>query len=589
MGGLTSSRRPSSRVFRLATPAGSTSPLGTLETAAYDAAGGQLPSGQLFVGGATPTPVGTVQVFAAGAGPSGPSPVSGSAVGSLPQPRAGAATVTIGPTLYVLGGSGGASPESTVFSTIDGRHFRTVATLPVPVSHAAVASVDGSIYLFGGDSTGGAVVDDIQSVDPAQGKASVVGHMAQPTTGAFAAVLGGNIYVAGGVTNSPAGTAPAPAVTSRDVWAFDPSSNRMLAAGTLTTPLAFGGVGVVGNRAWLVGGEQNGTPVATVEMIEPNGKFGTAGAAGAGSPFYGGKLLVADRGNDRLILLDNENQVVWTYPSAYAAAPPGGFYFPDDAFFARNGTEIISNQENNETIVIISFPSGQLLWQYGHPRQVGSTPGYLHTPDDAYLLKSGQVTVADAYNCRVLFLNPNKTIAAQVGTTGVCQHQPPSYVGSPNGDTPLVDGNVLVSEINGSWVSEYTATGHLVWAVQLPVNYPSDAQQLGPDLYLVSDYSKPGAILEFNRQGQVLYKYAPESGPGELDHPSLTELLPSGVFMTNDDYRNRMVAIDPATQALVWQYGVDDVPGTAPGYLNTPDGFDFLLPDGTTPTHPSTG
>jgi hypothetical protein len=28
----------------------------------------------------------------------------------------------------------------------------------------------------------------------------------------------------------------------------------------------------------------------------------------------------------------NENQVVWTYPSAYAAAPPGGFYFPDDAF-----------------------------------------------------------------------------------------------------------------------------------------------------------------------------------------------------------------------------------------------------------------
>jgi hypothetical protein len=591
-GGLTSSHRPSAQIFRLATPTGSASPLGTLAAAAYDAAGGQLPSGSLFLGGATPAPVGTVQrLGASAASASSGGPVSGSIVGSLPRPRAGATAVTIGPNLYVLGGSGGPSPDATVLSTVDGRHFRTVATLPVPVSHSAVASLGGTIYLFGGESTGGTLVDDIQTVNPTSGKAAIVGHLPQPTAGAFAAVLGGNIYVAGGVTGSQPGTAPAASTTqtSNDVWALDLSSHAMLPAGTLPAPVAFGATGVVGGRAWLIGGEVNGAPVATVEMMEPNSKFGTAGSAGAGSPFYGAKLLVADRGNDRLLLLDNENRIVWTYPSAYAAAPPGGFYFPDDAFFARDGTEIISNQENNETIVIIAFPSGRLLWQYGHPRQVGSSPGYLHTPDDAYLLKSGQVTIADAYNCRVLFINPDKVIAAQIGTTGVCQHQPPSYVGSPNGDTPLADGNVLVSEINGSWVSEYTPGGHLVWTVHLPANYVSDAQQLGPDLYLVSDYSKPGAIMEFNREGQVLYKYSPKSGPGELDHPSLTELLPSGVFMTNDDYRDRMVAVDPATQALVWQYGVDDIAGTAPGWLNTPDGFDLLLPDGSTPTHPSTG
>jgi hypothetical protein len=593
-GGLTSSRRPNSQIFRLTIPSGSMSPLGTLAAAAYDAAAGQLPSGDLFLGGATPAPIAAVQALASGRpgpGSSSGGPVSDAIVGQLPQPRAGATAVTIGAAVYVLGGTGGATPEATVLSTVDGRHFRTVASLSVPVSHAAVASLGRIIYLFGGETTGGSLVDDIQSVNPTNGKATVVGHLSQPGAGAFAATLDGNIYVAGGITSSPAGTAPAPdtAQTSREVWAFDPSRNEMLPAGTLPAPLAFGAVGVVGGRAWLVGGEVNGVPASTVEMIEPNGRFGTAGATGAGSPFYGAKLLVADRGNDRLLLLDNEDRVLWTYPSAYAAAPPGGFYFPDDAFFAKNGTEIISNQENNETIVIISFPAGQLLWQYGHPRQVGSTLGYLHTPDDAYLLKSGQVTIADAYNCRVLFINPDKTIAAQIGTTGVCMHEPPSYVGSPNGDTPLADGNVLVSEINGSWVSEYTPAGHLVWTVHLPANYVSDAQQLGPDLYLVSDYSKPGAIMEFNREGQVLYKYSPTSGPGELDHPSLTELLPSGVFMTNDDYRDRMVAVDPATQALVWQYGVDDVAGTAPGWLNTPDGFDMLLPNGTTPTHPSTG
>ena len=74
---------------------------------------------------------------------------------------------------------------------------------------------------------------------------------------------------------------------------------------------------------------------------------------------------------------------------------------------------------------------------------------------------------------------------------------------------------------------------------------------------------QPGAFLEFNRHGRMLYKYGPSSGPGELNRPSLVELLPSGVFMANDDYNDRMVAIDPATAALVWQYGRTGTPGTA--------------------------
>jgi len=197
--------------------------------------------------------------------------------------------------------------------------------------------------------------------------------------------------------------------------------------------------------------------------------------------------------------------------------------------------------------------------------------------------------VADAQNCRVLVINANRTVAHQIGTDGVCEHHPPASMGSPNGDTPLADGNLLVSEINGSWVSEYTPAGKLVWTVQLPISYPSDPQQIGPDRYLIADYAAPGQILEFNREGTILYRYRAASGPGTLNHPSLTELLPSGVFMANDDYNDRMVAVDPATGALVWQYGITGQPGTAPGQLNTPDGFDLLLPGGATPTHPVTG
>ena len=128
-------------------------------------------------------------------------------------------------------------------------------------------------------------------------------------------------------------------------------------------------------------------------------------------------------------------------------------------------------------------------------------------------------------------------------------------------------------------MSEHILEGQLVWTTQVPVSYPSDPQQLGPNLYLVADYAKPGALIYTNRTGQVLYRYEASSGPGMLNHPSLAERLPSGVVMINDDDANRMVAIDPTTGALVWQYGVTDSAGTSPGMLNTPDGFDLLAPD----------
>lgn len=589
-GGLLSSQASSSQLFSLNTTNGTTSNLGTLATGVHDASGAYVDGRGYLFGGGSPNTVDTVQQFPAPP-PAGSKHAAASVtpqnVGKLPQPRSDSSATTIGSTTYIVGGYDGTNADADVLATTDGRRFSTVAKLPVPVRYAAVAALGAKVYVFGGQAIGGSdsgkAVTAIQVVNPAQQTASVIGHLPHPLAGASAAVLSGHLYIAGGVSDTSSGAA----LTS--VYAFNRSTNKVLNAGTLPVPTSYAGTAVLGGRAWMVGGENNGTPVNTVEMMVPNKGFGTAGAVGAGSPFYGGRLLIADRGNNRLLLLNTQNKIVWRYPSASAPAPPGGFYFPDDAFFAKHGTEIISNEEKNEVIVILGFPSGKVLWSYGHPGQIGTAPGYLYEPDDAYLLKSGQISVADADNCRILVINPNHTIANQIGSTRSCVHNPPTSLGSPNGDTPLKNGNFLISEIMGSWVSEYTPQGKLVWTVQLPIAYPSDPQQIGPNLYLVSNYATPGGFIEFTRQGKVVYSYAPSSGPGMMNQDSLTEKLPSGVFMTNDDYRDRMVAIDPATKALVWQYGVTDTPGTAPGYLNTPDGFDLLMHNGTTPTHPYTG
>jgi hypothetical protein len=288
-----------------------------------------------------------------------------------------------------------------------------------------------------------------------------------------------------------------------------------------------------------------------------------------------GFLLIADRGNDRMLLVDSRHRILWTYPPP-GVKPSFPFTFDDDAFFGNSYHTIISQQEEQQTIQIISFPGRKVLWTYGHAFVRGSTAGYLSTPDDAYLLPDGTVSVADVRNCRVLFIAPNHHVVRQIGRTGVCGHDPPRTLASPNGDTPLPRGGTLVTEIKGSWIDAISASGALEWSVRAPVAYPSDAQWLGNGKILLADYSQPGHVLIMTTSGRVLWRYGPASGDGALNHPSLALMLPNGLIAVNDDYRNRVILISTKENRIVWQFGHTDSAGRGPGFLNTPDGMDFL-------------
>jgi len=276
-----------------------------------------------------------------------------------------------------------------------------------------------------------------------------------------------------------------------------------------------------------------------------------------------------------MLLVDGRKRVLWAYPRA-GTKPELPFHFDDDTFFGPHYDRIISNQEEQQTIQVISFPGRKVLWHYGHVNVKGSRPGFLHTPDDAYLLANGVVVVADVGNCRLLYISRKGRPIGQIGTTGSCGHDPPRLLGSPNGDTPGPGGKILVSEITGSWIDAIGRRNQLLWSVKAPVRYPSDAQWLGHGKILLADYSSPGHILIMTRRGRVLWEYGPPSGPGALDHPSLALMLPNGLIAVNDDYRHRVVLISQKRHRIVWQYGHTDSAGRAHGFLDTPDGMDFL-------------
>jgi outer membrane protein assembly factor BamB len=582
LGGLDSASGSVSGVFQLDPASGRLHEEGALSGPLHDAAAVTLGGKVLVFGGGTETSTDAVQALPATGG-SIAAGATARQVGRLPTVRSDLSAVAVGNTAFVLGGYDGNQTIASVLATTDGSSFTQVAKLPAPGRYLAVAALGDRIYAFGGESASGTADDAIQEIDSRTGSAQIIGHLPAPLSHASTVVLGSSIFVLGGeMSGSP----------SDRIWRFEPGLKRVVAAGRLPQPIAAGDAATIGSTGYLIGGTGRGeTTLATVVTVRAERKQvpdPSAKSTTAGWPFSG-HLMIADRGNDRLLVVNANKQIVWRFPSAQHPAPSGGFYFPDDAFFIHKGTGIISNEEQNERIVQLSYPGGKLLWSFGHPGVSGSEPGYLHEPDDAYLLKNGTVSVADAQNCRVLLISHAKKIVEEFGNPESCTHEPPRQLGSPNGDTPLANGNILVSEVNGSYIDEITPQGNLEWSVQLPIEYPSDPQQLGPDRYLVADYTRPGGIYEFNRAGKILWSYSPASGNRMLNHPSLAERLPNGLIATNDDYRDRVVIIDPKTKKIVWQYGVTGKPGTGPDHLHIPDGFDLLAPNGSTPTHPFTG
>lgn len=291
-------------------------------------------------------------------------------------------------------------------------------------------------------------------------------------------------------------------------------------------------------------------------------------------PFAGG-VLIADRGNNRIIVVNNAGHILWRFPAA-GSLPAGQQFSADDAFLDPNGLSIVANDEGHQVIDRIDIATRKVVWQYGHYNVMGSRIGDLHTPDDAYPLANGDVVVADIENCRVLEIGPSKAVVRQWGRAGACRDHPPTTYGRPNGDTPLPDGGLLITEIVGSRVVRLSATGTVLFNIHVPVRYPSDAQLDANGNVVVADYATLGQVVAVSPAGKLLWRYGPHSGRGRLDHPSLATPLPNGLVSINDDFRHRIVVIDPHTGRIVWQHGHTDVAGRGPGYLNVPDGHQPL-------------
>jgi hypothetical protein len=617
IGGLSQRSGATAAVTQLNPVTGRTAGAGRLASASHDAAGALIGGQPFLFGGGVTGSTAAVQSLR---------PAHTAAVaGRLPGPRSGLSCLTLGPAAYLVGGYSGAGDAAAVLSTADGTSFRTVAKLPVPVRYAAVAGTGHDIWVFGGQAAAGPTTS-IQQVNITTGKAAVTGHLPAPLSGATAFTLGGRIFIAGGQGTGTGGA-------SRAVLAFDPARHSVTAAGTLPVGVSDAASAVVGGTAFVVGGHDGHRPLPSVTQVRlvpvtagfsavnpgtpadpPGGAAGgTPGEPAAVSggqiltsaPWLGaargkghlapgsdpsvlpGDILIADDWNNRLLIVDPRGRVRWRFPRAGDLAKGQSFLLPDDAFFSPDGKYIIATEEEDSVVSVISIARHQIVYRYGTPGVPGSAHNQLSNPDDAMMLPNGSLLTADIKNCRILELAPPSRQLHRprriIGTPGVCGHNPPHTFGSPNGAFPTTNGSYLVTEISNDWVTQMSLGGRVAWSTHPPgVAYPSDTNEIYPGRYLTADYSQPGQVVEFSASGQLLWRF------GGLNHPSLALPLPNGDILVNDDYNHRVIVVDPLTRRIVWQYGHTGVPGTAPGYLNDPDGLDLVPPDSMLIAHAPT-
>lgn len=295
-------------------------------------------------------------------------------------------------------------------------------------------------------------------------------------------------------------------------------------------------------------------------------------------------VLIADEGNNRLIEVTPDKRIVWSYTFSLPKMGTGA----DDAFFTDNGKSIITNLEEMNQIQVIDYATKKVIWKYGQLGKAGSAAGLLNTPDDAYKLPNGNITVADIKNCRVIEIAPDKSIVRQYGVTKKCGNTG-NLLNKPNGDTPLPNGNTFIDNIVGHSLIELDKNWNKIFSMNLPIEYPSDPQLTRAGNILVAGYTNPGRIIEVQRDGKVVWEYTGDRKV-KLNEPSLAIELPNGNIMANDDANHRVIVIDKQTKNIIWQYGVTKKAGIAAGYLHTPDGVDIIQhPDriGAITRHPS--
>jgi len=152
-----------------------------------------------------------------------------------------------------------------------------------------------------------------------------------------------------------------------------------------------------------------------------------------------GHFVITDRNNDRVIVVDKAGKVIRSFT---------GLKHPHNGEVLVNGNLLFANSDANTVQELDS--NGNVIWSYGDGR-----PEILNWPRDADRLDNGNTLITDSKNHRVLEVTPECEIA------WLYQMEKRGHLYEAD---RLQNGNTLISAQQRYLVFEVDKAGNIVWS-----------------------------------------------------------------------------------------------------------------------------
>ncbi|MFH1563175.1 MAG: hypothetical protein ABIF11_07155 [Nitrospirota bacterium] len=239
---------------------------------------------------------------------------------------------------------------------------------------------------------------------------------------------------------------------------------------------------------------------------------------------------------------------------------------------AMPGAKLVITDNPNHKVIEVDPTTNAIVWEYG-----GSQT--LNYPNEAFALTNGNILIADTYNERIIEVRTSdNTIVNTINATTLGSTTMPfkpvdmkRCVAYPGGIPTLLITNMAYNEV----IEVEYPSGNPVWKCghgNLIFEKPWEAEKrpgAGTPTYLITDRGNNQVIVVERispSDGQVIWQY----GLGLLNDPRDAEWTPCGNVLITDTDNQRVIEVDPDTNAIVWQYGPGDPEnGTVTPYEST--------------------
>lgn len=168
-------------------------------------------------------------------------------------------------------------------------------------------------------------------------------------------------------------------------------------------------------------------------------------------------VLITDQGNNRIIEVNLQKQIVWTFPPVGDTNANDQLSSPNSAELLENGNVLIADLNNNRAIEVT--PEEQIVNTF-------SATGSVSLVAFASRLKNGDTLLTDSGNARIVEVDKNDNIVWQYFT----DTDPKSVAAPlPTRAVRLFNGNTLISDQFNNRVIEVNMKGKIVADYGLPL------------------------------------------------------------------------------------------------------------------------